>query len=216
MLDCLEHTPGDGAIRSVIWLHGLGASGNDFAPLVPHIDLPHTRFVFPHAPARPVTVNGGHVMPAWYDIVSMERGPGREPEGDVRESAKLVEALIAREHERGVPSERIALVGFSQGAAMALHVGLRHAERLAGVMVLSGYLVLDALFDAEASPANQDTPMLFGHGSRDDVVPMAGGRHAYERVGAERRAEWNAYPMGHELCAEELRDITRWIHRVLG
>lgn len=216
MLDCLEHTPGEGAERSVIWLHGLGASGNDFAPLVPHIDLPRTRFVFPHAPARPVTVNNGYVMPAWYDIVTMERGPGREPEADVREASEMVEALIAREHERGVPSDRIVLAGFSQGAAMTLHTGLRHPEKLAGMMVLSGYLVLPDRLDAEAHEANQDTPMFFGHGSRDDVVPMAGGRNAFERVGAERRAEWNAYPMGHELCAEELRDLTRWLHSVLA
>ncbi len=216
MLDCLEHTPGDGADRSVIWLHGLGASGNDFAPLVPHIDLPRTRFVFPHAPARPVTVNGGYVMPAWYDILTMDRGPGREPERDVRQAAALIEALIAREHERGVSSERIVLAGFSQGAAMALHVGLRHPQRLAGLMVLSGYLVLDDRLDAETHAANADTPMFFGHGSRDDVVPMAGGRHAFERVGGERRAEWHPYPMGHELCGEELRDLTAWLHQVLG
>ena len=215
MLDCLEHTPGAGAERSVIWLHGLGASGNDFAPLVPHLDLPHTRFVFPHAPARPVTINAGYVMPAWYDIRTMERGPGREPESDVREAASWITALIERENARGVPSERIVLAGFSQGAAMTLHVGLRHPERLAGLMVLSGYVVLGDSLEAEQSPANQDTPMFFGHGRQDDVVPVAGGEGAFQRVGADRRARWHPYDMGHELCAAELRDLTTWLHQVL-
>jgi phospholipase/carboxylesterase len=215
VLDCLEHTPGDGADRSVIWLHGLGASGNDFAPLVPHIDLPRTRFVFPQAPMRPVTVNGGHVMPAWYDIRHMERGPDRESVADIRSASVEIEALIARELQRGVQAERIVLAGFSQGAAMTLHTGLRYPHRLAGLMVLSGYLVLDDTLDAERSSANAATPMFFGHGSRDDMVPLAGGKHAHERCAAGRTAEWHTYNMGHELCAEELRDIKAWLHQTL-
>jgi len=215
MLDCLEHTPGEPALRSVIWMHGLGASGADFVPLVPHIDLPRTRFVFPHAPHRPVTINGGYVMPAWYDILTMERGPGRESADDIRDAATQVEALIAREVARGVPHERIVLAGFSQGAAMALHVGLRQPEALAGIMVLSGYLVLEDTLAAEHDGANAATPVFFAHGRSDDVVPLALGRRAHEVVGGGRPTEWHDYPMAHELCHDELRDLTAWLHAAL-
>ena len=153
-------------------------------------------------------------MPAWYDILGMDFDR-RVDEAGVRRSAGQLADLIARERERGIPSERIVLAGFSQGAAMTLHVGLRHPERLAGLMVLSGYLVLGDSLEAEQSPANQDTPMFFGHGRQDDVVPVAGGEGAFQRVGADRRARWHPYDMGHELCAAELRDLTTWLHQVL-
>jgi phospholipase/carboxylesterase len=146
----------------------------------------------------------------------MERGPGRESEADIRQAAEQVEALIAREHERGVPSERIVLAGFSQGAAMALHVGLRHPRRLAGIMALSGYLLLEDTLLDEHSDANNDTPLFCGHGRGDDVVPMAMGRHAFDVPAQGRPAEWRDYPMGHELCHDELRDLKAWLHASLA
>lgn len=215
MLDCLEYTPGEGATSSVIWMHGLGASGEDFVPLVPHLGLRGTRFVFPHAPVRPVTVNGGMEMRAWYDILTMERGPDREPEADVRTAHLQVEALIARENARGVPTENIVLAGFSQGAAMTLFTGLRHPQRFAGLMVLSGYLIVEDSLDAERHQANAETPLLMMHGTRDEVVPCALGKHAYARIHEGREAEWHDYPMGHELCAPQLRDIRNWIRDIL-
>lgn len=216
MLDCLEHTPGTPATTSVIWMHGLGASGSDFVPLLPLLGLPTTRFVFPQAPDRRVTINGGYEMPAWYDILTMERGPGRESEPDIREAADLVTQLIAREGERGVPPERIVLAGFSQGAAMALHVGLRHPRRLAGIMSLSGYLILEGELADELHEANAATPMFFGHGRGDDVVPHAMGRHAHDVLAGSRPIEWHDYPMGHELCHDEVRDLRTWLHALLG
>lgn len=217
MLDCLESTPGTDATATVIWMHGLGASGADFIPLVPLMGLPTVRFVFPHAPERPVTINGGYVMPAWYDILSMERGPDREAPDDIRASALEIEALIAREHARGVPSERIVLAGFSQGAAMALHVGLRHRHRLAGILILSGYLLLGDRVADEAHPANADTPLFFGHGRSDDVVPLELGRRAHDRLdGGSHPLEWRDYPMAHELCHDEVRDLRVWLHAALG
>jgi phospholipase/carboxylesterase len=215
MLDCLEHTPGAGATSSVIWMHGLGASGGDFVPVVPHLGTTRTRFVFPHAPIRPVTVNGGMEMRAWYDIVSMERGPDREPEADVRAAHADVQALIARENERGIPTERIVLAGFSQGAAMALFTGLRHPERFAGLLVLSGYLVVEDALDAERHDANADTPLMMMHGTEDAVVPCALGEHAYARVKDGRDASWRDYRMGHELCGPQVRDIRSYLERVL-
>lgn len=215
MLDCLEHTPGEGATSTVIWMHGLGASGEDFVPLVPHLGLRGTRFVFPHAPVRPVTVNGGMEMRAWYDILSMERGPDREPEADVREAHAQVEALVARENERGVPTGNIVLAGFSQGAAMALFTGLRHPQRFAGLMVLSGYLIVEDTLEAERHEANAATPLLMMHGTRDEVVPCALGEHAFGRVRDGREAVWHDYPMGHELCGPQLRDIRSWMHAIL-
>lgn len=216
MLDCLEHTPGNGASSSVIWLHGLGASGNDFAPLVPHLGLASTRFVFPHAPERPVTINGGHRMPAWYDIVTMERGPGRESEPDIRVAHQSVLALIERELERGVSADRIVLAGFSQGAAMTLFTGLRCTHSLAGLMVLSGYLVVESALDAELSSANAETPVLCMHGTQDDVVPMSLGQHAHERIAPGRETEWKTYSMGHQVNGPQVRDIRAWLHARLG
>lgn len=214
MLDCLEFTPGEPAVRSVIWMHGLGASGADFVPLVPLLGLDRTRFVFPHAPERPVTINAGYVMPAWYDILTMERGPDRESATDIREAAEQVEALILRELDRGVKHDQIVLAGFSQGAAMALHVGLRQAKPLAGVMVLSGYAVLESTLSAEHHEANANTPVFFAHGRGDEVVPMELGQRARELVGGARPTEWHEYPMGHELCHEEVRDLRAWLHRL--
>src|SRR5689334_880975 len=161
-------------------MHGLGASNHDFDPIIPELRAPFLRFVFPAAPVRPVTINGGFRMPAWYDILSLDNPPLREKEADVREAALQIQQLIERERERGVPPEQVVLAGFSQGGAMALHVGLRAAEPLAGVLVLSAYLLLPRHFDAERTPAGAATPYLFAHGRFDPVVPFEGGKASYE------------------------------------
>ena len=219
LLPCLEHTPGGEVRGSVVWLHGLGADGYDFAPLVPHLGLPHVRFVFPHAPEAPVTINGGHVMPSWYDIRSLDHAsPDREDPAGVRAASDHVRRLIHREVARGVREDRIVLAGFSQGAAVTLHTALRAGQPLAGVVVLSGYLVLQSTVEAEATAAGRAAPLFFGHGRNDEVVPIAGGRAAYEAALALEgvTAEWHDYPMGHEVRPEEIRDIRAFLHQRLG
>jgi phospholipase/carboxylesterase len=217
LLECIEIGPeGDAAEGSVIWLHGLGADGHDFEPIPPLLGLPKVRFILPHASRRPVTINGGFVMRAWYDILSLDFNGVRESESDIRASQAQVEALIERELERGVPSEKIVLVGFSQGGAIALHVGLRWRERLAGIVVLSAYMLLGDRVAEEQSQANADTPMLFCHGREDPMVPIWLGKAAYEQVKAlqpEREMAWFDYPMPHAVCPEELAEIARFLHR---
>jgi phospholipase/carboxylesterase len=199
----------------VVWLHGLGADGHDFEPIVPLLGLPRARFVFPHAPSLPVTINGGMVMPAWYDIVSI--GGGGESERDVRRSAAQVKALVEREEQRGVPADRIVLAGFSQGAAMALHVGARLPRGLLGIMVLSGYEVLAHTNAVEEAPANRSTAMLFCHGTADPLVPVEAGRAAYRaHTHPGRPAEWHEFPMGHEVSAAELVVIRQWLAARFG
>ena len=197
---------------SVIWMHGLGASGHDFEPILPHLHLPAVRFVFPHAPEIPVTINGGHVMPAWYDILTMEPSAERENGEQIKDSQRQIQDLIAREVERGVPEDRIVLAGFSQGAAMSLHTGIRHGSKLLGIMVLSGYIIAADTIDAELSEANKSTPMFFGHGRHDDVVPMARGKTAFERFEAGRDCIWKDYRMAHQVTPEEIGDIRQWLH----
>ena len=212
LLPCVE-VEAHGAPRgSVVWLHGLGADGHDFEPIVPLLGLPDVRFVFPNAPARPVTINGGMVMPAWYDIVSFGGpGPGERAD-DVRRSARLVEALLEREEERGVPCSRIVLAGFSQGAAMALHVGTRFPRALLGIMVLSGYEVLPHTREREETPANRTTPMLFCHGIHDPLVGALRGRAAYRAQALPgRKAEWREFPIGHEVSPAEIAVIRAWL-----
>lgn len=219
-LPAVELTTGADPTHAVIWLHGLGADGNDFAPLVAELDrerLPPTRFVFPHAPARPVTVNGGYVMRAWYDIVSLDFSQRREREPTIRESAPQVAALIAREHERGIPAANIVLAGFSQGGAMALHVGLRYPEPLAGILALSTYLPLAETLAAEAHAANRDVPVFLAHGLADDVIPWRIGRHSAEQLSAQGYAvAWHEYQAGHTVTLEELRDIEAWLRSALS
>lgn len=204
---------------AVIWMHGLGADGHDFEPIVPELGLPARpafRFVFPHAPLRPVTINQGHVMRAWYDIRALA-GVRREDETGVRQSAQQVEALIERERQRGIAPGRLVLAGFSQGGAMALHVGLRYHERVAGVLALSCYLPLAATLAAEASAANRAVPIFWAHGVHDPMIPLAmaeQGRHLVAALGYP--IEWHQYPMPHSVCAEEIADIARWLGRVLG
>nr|WP_217910055.1 alpha/beta fold hydrolase [Pseudenhygromyxa sp. WMMC2535] len=220
MLDAIEIGPeGNQAAAAVIWLHGLGADGHDFEPIPPLLDLPEVRFVLPHAGYRPVTINGGFVMRAWYDILGLDFTGVRESEPDILASAAQVGALIQRERERGVPSERIALVGFSQGGAMALHVGLRWPERLAGVAVLSAYLLLGERVAKERSSANALTPMLFCHGREDPTVPVWLGKAAHDQVAAldpQRPIAWHDYAMPHAVCPEEIAEIRTWLHRVLA
>src|SRR4249920_2218009 len=214
-LDAIETAKNPSA--SIIWLHGLGADGNDFAPIVPALGLPKAaiRFVFPHAPIQPVTINGGMHMRAWYDI--SDGAIRREDESGVRASQKLIETLIAREKERGTAASRLVLAGFSQGGAIALQTGLRHPERIAGVMALSSYLPIADKVSAEASAANRDVPVFMAHGSFDPIVPLA---RAEQSLGVLQSlgyaVEWREYPMPHSVCAEEVTDISAWLREVLG
>jgi phospholipase/carboxylesterase len=211
ILPCVEVGPRGQADAAVVWLHGLGADGHDFEPIVPMLGLPRVRFVFPNAPLRAVTINGGMVMPAWYDITALDREGGAD-ETDVRESAADVAALLAREKQRGVPPERTVLAGFSQGAAIALHAGVRHAETLAGILVLSGYDVLPATREAEAAPANRRTPMLFCHGAHDPLVPVERGRAAWKaHATPEREALWREFPIAHQVSPEEIEVFAGWL-----
>jgi phospholipase/carboxylesterase len=216
LLDAIEIETAPAPTAAVIWMHGLGADGHDFEPIVPELRLgprPAIRFVFPHAPLRPVTINQGHVMRAWYDIRALA-GVRREDEAGVRQSARQIESLIARERLRGIPAERLVLAGFSQGGAMALHTGLRHAERLAGVMALSCYLPLASTLEAEAAPANRAVPIFWAHGVHD---PMALAEQSREQLAAlGYPIEWHQYAMPHSVSAEEIAEIARWLGRVLG
>ena len=213
-LQTLERQTGPNPTATLIVLHGLGADGNDFVPFVRELDLAaigDVRFVFPHAPTRPVTINGGHRMRAWYDILGtqLER---REDEAGLRESQALVDGLIETEKARGIPASRIVLAGFSQGCAMTLMTGLRHGERLGGLVCLSGYLPLAAKAGAERHAANAWTPIFFAHGTHDGVIPIAlarASRDALVQMGHE--VEWREYAMAHSVCAEEIADLGRWL-----
>jgi phospholipase/carboxylesterase len=217
LLDAIEIETGKNPAASVIWLHGLGADGNDFAPIVPELRLPKAaiRFVFPHAPVQPVTINGGMRMRAWYDIT--DGAIRREDERGVRASQVLIEALIAREKKRGTKAERLVLAGFSQGGAIALHTGLRHPERIAGIMALSTYVPVAEKLSAEASAANRHVPIFMAHGTHDPVIPLARAeqsRGLLESLGYP--VEWHEYGMPHSVCPEELADIGAWLGKVLG
>ncbi|MBC8066738.1 MAG: alpha/beta fold hydrolase [Deltaproteobacteria bacterium] len=216
LLPCVEVEPREPARASVIFLHGLGADGHDFEPVVPILQTTGVRFVFPHAPALPVMINNGYSMPAWYDVRSLDfDAVDRENPQQVAASTARVEALIARERARGIPSERIVLGGFSQGAAMAIHAGVRHGEALAGLLVLSGYLVCASVFERERSPANLATPVLQCHGRHDSVVPFKAGRDAHallQRTAAPGTAlQWQEYPIAHEVSPEELALVGGWL-----
>ncbi len=203
---------------SVIWMHGLGADGHDFEPLVPELVRPGERalrFIFPNAPVRPVTINGGYAMRAWYDIVGIDRHSAQDEKG-IRASDALIRTLIRRENERGIASSRIVLAGFSQGGAMALYAGTRYPEKIAGIMGLSCYMLLATQFDKERTADNQQTPIFLGHGTQDPVVhPLLGEetRKLLETSGYS--VEWHTYPMPHSVSAEEVADIATWLRRVL-
>jgi phospholipase/carboxylesterase len=213
----IETAPQPGA--AIIWLHGLGADGHDFAGLVPELDLsgcPAIRFIFPHAPSIPVTLNGGYVMPAWYDILGADLIDRQDAAG-IRASEQAITALIEREMARGIPASRIVLAGFSQGCAMALHTGLRFPQTLAGIVALSGYLPLAAQFAAERSAANAHTPIFMAHGKQDPVVVPARGeasRDLLTRLGYP--VQWHSYPMPHSLHPREVVDIGVFLGQVLA
>lgn len=213
-LATLEHGPAD-AGGSVIWLHGLGADGHDFEPLVPELQRGDLRFVFPHAPLRRVTVNNGMRMRAWYDIASVEID-AREDAAGIRESAAAVERLIAAEVGRGVPARRIVLAGFSQGGAIALHTGVRHGDSLAGLLALSCYLPLRGRLAEEARPETRGVPVLMCHGEADPIVPPRLGEVSRDLLREQGyRVDWRTYPMPHTLVARELEDIRAWLDAVL-
>jgi len=222
-LDVIEVETAPTPSASIIILHGLGADGNDFVPVAQELDLTSigpVRFVFPHGPTRPVTINGGYVMRAWYDILGAELGPGgtkREDEAGLRASQALVDDLIAKERARGIKAECIVLAGFSQGCAMTFMAGLRHPERLAGLLGMSGYLPLAGTLAAERSAANAGVPIFQAHGRADPVI-------ALDRAIASRDAllalgypvEWHDYPMPHSVCPQEIADMNRWLLKVLA
>jgi len=209
-MDAVEIETGPNPDAAVIWLHGLGADGHDFEPIVPELRLPKpVRFVFPHAPIRPVTINQGMRMRAWYDIFQFGGGP--EDEEGIRASQKLLEKLIA--DERG---KKIVLAGFSQGGAIVLQTALRYPERLAGVLALSTYLPLSASLGNEAAPANKDVPIFMAHGRFDDIIPIdraKRSREMLEKLGYP--VTWKDYPMPHSVCAEEIGDISRFLATIL-
>ena len=213
----LESAPNPTA--AVIWLHGLGADGNDFAGLVPQLDLqgcPPIRFVFPHAPSIPVTLNGGYVMPAWYDIMGVNL-VDRQDSAGIQKSEKDITALIENEVARGIPYERIVLAGFSQGCAMALHTGLRLRHRLAGIMALSGYLPLADRIATERMQANANTPIFMAHGTQDPVVVLARGEDSRNALAAlGHPVQWHTYPMPHSVHPREVADISAFLKQVLG
>lgn len=204
---------------TIIWLHGLGADGHDFEPIVGELGLealPPLRFVFPHAPMRPITVNGGMTMRGWYDVTSIDFGERQEDEAGIRDSAHRLAALMARENGRGIEDSRIVLAGFSQGGAIVLHAGLRHPRRLAGILALSTYLPLMAAVPAEAHAANLSTPIFMAHGWGDPVIPVdLARRSAHFLTESGYSLDWHAYAMDHSVCLEELNAISRWLEGVL-
>ncbi|TFW09222.1 carboxylesterase [Oxalobacteraceae bacterium OM1] len=218
-LETIEIDTSPNPTAAVIWLHGLGADGNDFVPIVHELDLsglPGIRFVFPHAPTMPVTINGGYVMRAWYDILGTDLAR-REDEAGLRKSQKMVEELIAKEKARGIPASRIVLAGFSQGCAMTLQTGLRHPEKLAGLLCLSGYLPLHTIVEDERHAANHNTPIFLVHGRMDPVIPIDRAEKSRDMlVQMGHKVEWHEYMMPHSVCAEEVRDIGNWLRKVLG
>ncbi|MEN3275116.1 MAG: phospholipase/carboxylesterase [Massilia sp.] len=219
LLQNIEIETAPNPTAAIIWLHGLGADGNDFVPLVRELNLTGLagiRFVFPHAKTIPVTINGGYVMRAWYDITGAEL-TRREDETGLRDSQRDVEALIAREKARGIPASRIILAGFSQGCAMTLQTGLRHPEKLAGMLCLSGYLPLHTHVPHERTEESIDTPIFMAHGRQDHVVPFTRAEQSCDILKElGYTIEWHEYQMQHSLCFEEVQDISAWLRKVLA
>ena len=215
----IELATGADPVATIIWMHGLGADGWDFVPIVRELPLPEElalRFIFPHAPVRPVTINGGMAMRAWYDIAMSDIARLPDERG-IRESQQLVEELIARERGRGIASNRVVLAGFSQGGAIALQAGLRHREPLAGIVALSTYLTLEESLATEAASANKAVPILMAHGTQDEIVPLRlaeASRSALQAKGYQ--VEWHAWPMPHSICAEEVEAIATFLMRVVA
>jgi phospholipase/carboxylesterase len=219
LLEAIEIETGRKPTGAVIWLHGLGADGHDFAPIVPQLVGPDERplrFVFPHAPVRPVTVNGGMPMRAWYDILGFERAIPQDTDG-IRASAAEVAELIRRENQRGIATNRIVLGGFSQGGAISLYAGPRYPEKLAGIMGLSCYMLLEDLLPAERTRVNYQTPVFLAHGTQDPLVDVRRGTEARQLLEAGGYpVEWHAYPMPHSVCPQEIDAIAVWLRKVLS
>ncbi len=218
-MDAVEITTGPAPTASVIWLHGLGADGHDFEPIVPQLGwpgAPEIRYVFPHAPVRPVTINGGMAMRAWYDIVNASLGRDHDQQG-ITMSMGQAAALVDREIDRGIVSERIIVAGFSQGGAIAVQVALRYPKKLAGLIALSTYLVLDDRLEDERSQANHSIPVFAGHGSADPVVPCHLGEQVAQRLRSlGHPVDFHNYPMPHAVCPQEITDLTAWLRNCLG
>lgn len=219
LLDTIEIESSPNPTVAVIWMHGLGADGNDFVPIVKELDLsacPGIRFVFPHAATMPVTLNGGYVMRAWYDILGTDIAK-REDEPGLRLSQTRIERLIEREKARGISADHIILAGFSQGCAMALQVGLRYPEKLAGLLCLSGYVPLREMLPIERHSANQDTPIYLAHGRADPVIPIQRAEQSRDLLlESGYQLEWHEYMMQHSVCEEEINDIGNWLRKVLN
>jgi phospholipase/carboxylesterase len=211
----IQEAPGEHK-ATIIWLHGLGDSGNGFAPIAPELKLPDSlgiKFIFPHAPIRPVTINNGMEMRAWYDIKSMDMESRADITG-VRESSDLVQVLVEKEIESGIPANKIFLIGFSQGGVIALHLGTRFKQRLAGIVALSTYMSAANTLAAEKSEANANTPILFCHGQQDEVVPLFLGRSAYQTlIEQDYMVQWKEYIMQHNVCLPEINDISKFIQQ---
>ncbi|AGP80133.1 putative phospholipase/carboxylesterase family protein [Alteromonas mediterranea MED64] len=219
LLPCVEINPSTAPDACVIWLHGLGDSGHGFAPIVPELKLPDSmavKFLFPHAPERPITINGGMRMRAWYDIKSLDFESRADLEG-VKESAEQVEQLIKAQIESGIKAERIVLAGFSQGGVIALHLAPRFSQKLAGVMALSTYMCEPALLSSEALDVNRETPIVMAHGEQDEVVPVFMGNAAFKTLNeCGFKATWQTYTMQHNVCMQELNDISAWLQKLLN
>jgi len=217
-LSCVEINPPTAPIASVIWMHGLGADGHDFASIVPELHLAKElpiRFVFPHAPMIPVTLNNGYIMRAWYDIFGLSLG-SREDDVGIRRSEKAVCSLIEHEKSLGIPANRIILAGFSQGGAIALHTGLRYSERLAGILALSTYLPLNGTLVEEATKENNDIPIFLAHGTQDNVLPYGFAQLAEQALKQNGHpVEFHTYQMPHSVCMEEIADIAAWFRKIL-
>ena len=217
--DAVVIQPPTAVDASVIWLHGLGADGHDFEPIVPELGsnmTGHTRFVFPHAPMRPVTINGGYVMRAWYDILDTDLAH-REDAAGVQESEKILHRYIDAEVASGIPSERVVVAGFSQGGAIALHGALSYPQRLAGVLGISCYLPIPAKIANHLAPANATTPVFMAHGTQDPTVPLRAGEQSRDHLKSlGYNIEWHTYPIPHAVCLEEIQEIGRWLLRLLG
>jgi phospholipase/carboxylesterase len=213
-LPTVEHETGAEPTHSVIWLHGLGADGNDFAPIVPELvdpAWPPLRFVFPHAPVQPVTINNGMPMRSWYDIVGTSLDDRQDAPG-IRASMERVGELIRRENERGIPTARIVLAGFSQGGAVVLSTGLRYPETLAGIVALSTYLPLHDSLAAERQAANAKTPVFWGHGKADPMIQLSLGIFSRDQLEQQGQpVQWHEYPMGHQVCAAEIDHLRAWL-----
>ncbi len=218
LLSAVEIETGPEPAHTIIWMHGLGADGNDFVPIINELEIASKkpiRFIFPHAPEKPVTINGGYVMRAWYDIHAISRDAS-EDEAGIRDSQKAIDTLIENELQKGVVSTHIVLAGFSQGGAMALQVGLRQRNKLGGIMALSCYLPLSASLGREAQPVNAAIPIFMAHGIDDGVVPITLAAASKETMKqAHYTVEWHEYAMAHSVCGEEINDIDLWLQRIL-